>query len=66
MLRKQAKLTQKAIAEALGVSQSTVAMWETRRNLPRASMLPALASILRCSIDDLFQDDEQDEMAKGA
>ncbi len=66
MLRKQAGVTQKDIAQALGVAQSTVAMWEARHNLPRASMLPALASILKCSIDALFEDDAHPTLAKEA
>lgn len=67
MLRKQVGVTQKAVAEALGVSQSTVSMWETGRNFPRVYMLPALAEVFHCTVDDLLTNDtEQDQMAKGA
>ena len=67
MLRKQTNLTQKAVAEALGVSQSTVSMWETGRNFPRVYMLPALAEVFHCTVDDLLTNDtEQDQIAKGA
>lgn len=61
-----AKLTQEQVAAALNLSRTTVSMWESGESLPRASMLPALASILGCSIDDLFQDNEQDQIARGA
>ena len=53
-LRDKAKLTQEELAEKLGVDRSTVTKWETGGALPRASMLPKIASILGCAIDDLF------------
>lgn len=53
-LREAAKLTQDALAEKLRVDRSTVAKWETGGALPRAGMLPKIASILGCSIDALF------------
>lgn len=54
-LRERAKFTQKSLAEKLGVGQSTVAMWESGVQMPRADKLPELAKILGCSIDDLFE-----------
>ena len=67
MLRKQVGVTQKAVAEALGVSQSTVSRGETGRNFPRGYMLPAFAEEFHCTVDDwLTNDTEQDQMAKGA
>ena len=53
-LRNAAKLTQDGLAEKLGVDRSTVAKWETGDALPRAGMLPNIASILKCSVDDLL------------
>jgi len=53
-LRDAANLTQNGLAEKLGVDRSTVAKWETGDALPRAGMLPRIASILRCSVDDLL------------
>jgi transcriptional regulator with XRE-family HTH domain len=53
-LRDAVNLTQDGLAEKLGVDRSTVAKWETGDALPRAAMLPRLASILGCSMDDLF------------
>ena len=51
-------MTQESVGEALGVERSTVAMWETRQSAPRAAMLPALAKLLNCTIDELLTDDE--------
>ena len=53
-LRERAGLTQGELAARLGVGQSTVAMWENGTNVPRASLLPKLAEVLHCSIDDLY------------
>ena len=55
--RMTANLTQSAIAEKLGISRTTVAMWETGESLPRADKLPQLAEILGCTVDELLKPD---------
>ncbi len=57
-LREASGLSQVALAEKLNVGQSTVAMWETGENVPRADKLPELAKILGCTIDDLFKEEK--------
>ena len=59
--REKAGLTQQDLADELGVGQSTVAMWETQKSLPRTDKLPALAKILGCTIDELLKVEESDE-----
>ena len=49
-------LTQIEFAKQVGVLQSTVAMWETKKANPMVSKLPVIAKVLGCSIDDLFND----------
>lgn len=56
-LREKAGLRQLDVSEKLGVTRSTVAKWETGETLPRASLLPDIAKIFDCSIDDLLQKD---------
>ena len=56
--REKAGLTQQDLANELGVGQSTVAMWETQKSLPRTDKLPALAKILGCKIDELLKKEE--------
>lgn len=51
-------LTQRDIAERLNVKQSAVSMWETGESNPRADMLPKIATILGCTIDELMRGDE--------
>lgn len=60
VLREKANLTQAQVAEALSIGQSTVSMWESGENLPRADKLPQLARLLGCTVDDLLGDGERD------
>jgi transcriptional regulator with XRE-family HTH domain len=64
-LRKKATFTQESLAKELGVDRSTIAKWETGTSFPRAEMLPKLAKLFDCSIDDLFEP-EQTDTAKTA
>ena len=52
--RRAVGLSQQAVANALGVERATVGMWETGANWPSARVLPALADLLCCSIDELY------------
>ena len=54
-LRVKIGITQVCLAEKLGVSQACIAQWESGKNFPRSSELPALASALDCSINELFE-----------
>lgn len=55
--RKELGITQPALAERLGVSQSAIGSWETDVNSPRATLLYALFDILHCDANYLFQDE---------
>lgn len=57
-LRKRSGLSQADVASALGVLQTTVSMWETGENMPRTALLPKLAELYGCTIDDLFEKEE--------
>lgn len=56
--RKACGYTQEAFADMLGVSQPTLAAWEVGRNSPRAGILPYMADVLLCSIEDLYNPPE--------
>jgi DNA-binding XRE family transcriptional regulator len=60
-LRCAAGLTQMQLAEKLGVSRATIAMWETGQNWPSAQMLPALAEALQCTIGDLYATESESD-----
>lgn len=53
-IREKVGLTQTQVAVQLHVDQTTVAKWEQNGCYPHAWLLPALADLLHCSIDDLF------------
>lgn len=53
--RERAFLTQDEAAERIGVSQVCVHAWETGKWLPRSTLLPKIASVYGCTIDDLFR-----------
>lgn len=52
-MRKDAGLTQKDVAKALGTVQATVAMWETGKSTPSFKNLCALSSLLNVSFNEL-------------
>ena len=53
-LRKERKLTQEKLAEALGVSFQAVSKWETAQSYPDIELLPRLAGLLATDIDSLL------------
>ena len=53
-LRKKKKMTQKELADAMGVSFQTISKWEKGVNLPDITILPALAEYFKVSIDQLM------------
>ena len=59
--RQRAGMTQQKLADALGVERATVAMWETGRSWPSAALLPKIADLLLCSIDDLYHGPQVDD-----
>jgi transcriptional regulator with XRE-family HTH domain len=59
--RRRAGLLQRQVAQALNVSLGTVAMWDTGRNKPRADMLPKIAKLYGCTVDDLLEDGNEKE-----
>lgn len=53
-LRKACGMSQTVLARKLEISTAAVAAWETGRNTPRTELLPKLAEVFGCSIDELF------------
>jgi transcriptional regulator with XRE-family HTH domain len=53
-LRKAAGLSQAEFAKALGVSQTTVAYWETSAKPPRSDVLPRMAVLLGVAVETLL------------
>ena len=58
-LREQAEITQRELGIRMGVDCTAVTKWESETALPRARQLPLLAQVLGCSIDELYNHDEE-------
>ena len=48
-------LTQKELAEQLGVTNKAVSKWETGGGMPDVSVLKELSQILEVSVDELLE-----------
>ena len=59
--RERNGMTQQQLANALGLDQSTVCLWETGKTLPRGKMLARVASICNCTVDELLTSAEGGE-----
>jgi transcriptional regulator with XRE-family HTH domain len=53
-LRKEAGLSQQAVADALEIAQQTYANYEVARARPAVSMLPTLSQLFGVSVDELL------------
>lgn len=53
-LRKSIGLQQEKLAEMLNISPQAISKWENGHTLPDTTLLPKLAQIFRCTIDDII------------
>jgi len=58
--REKLGLSQRQLAEIVGVSQRTIATYETNGSLPRGTTARKLAKALNVSLEYLFNDDIED------
>ena len=54
-LRKAAGLSVQQLADLLGVYETEVHSWENEIYLPKARLLPAIAKVFGCTIDELYE-----------
>ena len=52
--RKEKRLTQEQLGEAVGVTGRSVSKWETGLSLPDVDLIPSIASALGITLDELF------------
>ena len=57
--RKEKGMTQKELAEQLGVTNKAVSKWETGQGLPDVGVLPKLGETLGVSVDEILQGGEK-------
>lgn len=53
-VREAREMKQVEFAERVGVAQGTASGWEKELYLPQARLIPLIAHVLECSIDELF------------
>lgn len=53
-LRNERQLTQELVAKSLGVSKSTISMWETGKRLPSTELYEQIADYFNVDMDYLF------------
>ena len=61
VLRKEKSMTQRELAERIGVSDKTVSKWETGRGLPEISIMQVLCAELGISINELLSGERLDD-----
>ena len=54
MVRKQKKLTQKQLAEKLGITDRAISKWENGKSMPDLSLLKPICDILGITINELL------------
>lgn len=64
-LRKERGLTQKQLADAVGVTPQAVSKWETDESCPDITALPLLAGVLGVSVDSLLGGEGAAEVKTG-
>lgn len=52
--RTERGLTQRQVADSLGVEPNTVSQWESGVREPRVCQLPKLAELFGCTVDELL------------
>ena len=56
-LRKKAGLTQADVAKELGITDSAVNQWEKKKTFPKTEVLPKLAKLYSCTVDELLKEE---------
>jgi len=54
LLRHRKGMTQKELAEKIGVPQQSISRWETGEVIPKIDKLKLIAKVLGCTINDLI------------
>ncbi len=60
-LRKERELTQKQLADQVGVSDKTISKWETGRGIPDTGIMNELCQVLGISINELLSGEKLSE-----
>lgn len=64
-LRKSAGLSQAELAKLIGEDRGNIAFWETHDKPPRSEVLPRMALVLHCTVEDLLSPSGMRRRQKG-
>lgn len=53
--RRKNYITQKQLSKLLGISPQAISKWEREQGYPDIIMLPIIAELLDCTINDFFE-----------
>lgn len=60
--REKIGVSQKTLAEALGIAENTVASWEKGKNIPPSDKAIDLARFFKCSTDEILLEESEREV----
>ena len=60
-LRKEQEMTQRQLAESIGVSDKTISKWECGNGLPELSTIPELCKVLNINMNELLSGERLEE-----
>ena len=60
-LRKEQDMTQRQLAESIGVSDKTISKWECGNGLPELSTIPELCNVLKINMNELLSGERLEE-----
>lgn len=63
-LRQEKKISQKELAEMIGVSQTAIYQWEKGTRLPKTEQIYKIAAALQVEVPDLVGEDFSDRILK--
>lgn len=61
--RESNQVSQKALAEVLGIAENTVASWEKGKNVPPSDKVVAMAKFFHCSTDEILLEQSDRDVA---
>ena len=62
--RRRLGLTATSLAAELGVTRQAWNQWEGGATMPSAGYLPAIAALLQCGIEDLYESEGEDHWGR--
>lgn len=61
--REANQVSQKALAEVLGIAENTVASWEKGKNVPPSDKVVVMAKFFHCSTDEILLEESERDIA---